>query len=560
MSNNSSVEEEEMHIIFQMEEQSSGEDPPMSEWSSLVEDDVEENRKKDLYSKGLYCPGSGQLCTKFIAQTNSDIFRHPYYNYPAVHDPGIKAAILGSEKPVIYGDDGQSLYLDLCKEMNSCPVKLFYRNLQADDIDLSYYGVNPKGVRAMAMALQYNKFVQTFNLTDNHLNDDACYHLGQMLNSNTTLKELNLSGCRIGATGMIRLGETLHLNTSLNLLNLAKNNICEEGGIYFAKMISNGITVKRVNLSQNNLGIQSAHAIAEAFEYKDKITHLDLSWNNFYHEPTAKLLIEQMAQSNVLKEINLAWNALKGESVANAIKNVLNIPTLTILDLSSNQLKGEAIVIIVTNLVKAKKLITLDLSYNPLSPGDAIVVLETMLRPSVKLQNLLMDNVWVSKKFMAILKKVKMMKSRKNFVVTFGGVHENWTIKGADAREVTLRRVDYLCNLNKKQKVNIAFFFFALAKECLKPIPTMDLVDRCDADRIPIDAALISELVEAFPGPKTKKQKKLNLKALCEFMQRFWPEKIPPPSPPETEPELVQIPKPEPEPVPVPKKGKEGKK
>ncbi|KOB77589.1 Uncharacterized protein OBRU01_02357 [Operophtera brumata] len=214
-------EQKEMHIILELEEQSSGEGPPMSDWSSLIEEAPEGNMKKYLYSQGLYTPGSGQLCTKCITQSDSDIFRHPYYNYPAVNDPGIKAAILSPELPVIHGDDGQTLYLSLCKEMNSCPVRLFYKNLRTDDINLSYYGVNPQGVRSMAMALQYNRFVKRFNLTDNHLNDDACFHLGQMLKYNVTLQELNLTGCRIGATGILRLGESLHENKSLNLLNLA---------------------------------------------------------------------------------------------------------------------------------------------------------------------------------------------------------------------------------------------------------------------------------------------------------------------------------------------------
>ncbi|KOB77588.1 Uncharacterized protein OBRU01_02358 [Operophtera brumata] len=322
-------------------------------------------------------------------------------------------------------------------------------------------------------------------------------------------------------------------------------------------MIFNGLPAKRVNLSKNNLGRVAALAIAEAFEFKDNITHLDLSWNNLYHAPSTKRLLEQMSQSRVLKEVNLAWNALEGENLAMAIRNLLKIPTLTILDLSSNRLAGEAIETIAANLSLAKNLNTLDLSYNPLSPNDVITILQKMLLPRVKLQNLLMANVFVRKQFMVILNRVKNMKSRKDFVVFFGGVLGNWTITGADAREVVLRRADYLCSLSKRNKVDIGLYLLALAKEFPKPIiPVMDLVDRCAYDNIPIDADLIAELAEACPGPKSAKTKLINMDDVCEFVKRLWPErKLPPTPPPEPEPEPI----PEPQAEPEPKKGKRKK-
>lgn len=48
----------------------------------------------------------------------------------------------------------------------------------------------------MSLALSYNNFVRRLDLTSNFLDNDACYHIGQLLSVNTTLQELILSGCK----------------------------------------------------------------------------------------------------------------------------------------------------------------------------------------------------------------------------------------------------------------------------------------------------------------------------------------------------------------------------
>ena len=53
-----------------------------------------ENVKMLLYQQGLYDPGSGEICTKYVSMSDSTVLRHPYYNYPGVKDPGIKEALL----------------------------------------------------------------------------------------------------------------------------------------------------------------------------------------------------------------------------------------------------------------------------------------------------------------------------------------------------------------------------------------------------------------------------------------------------------------------------------
>ncbi|XP_073943688.1 uncharacterized protein [Choristoneura fumiferana] len=176
MSQNSDESEPETIILFEYVEKDSIEDP-RSEWSSLLIEKPEENKNKLLHAKGLYSPGSGEVCGKYIALSDSDVLRHCHYNYPVVVDPGIEDALFNPEKPIVYPANGQARYLALCEEMKQCPVGIFYKGLLADEIDLSYYGVHLMGVQAMTKALAYNTNVKRFSLADNFLNDDACFHL-----------------------------------------------------------------------------------------------------------------------------------------------------------------------------------------------------------------------------------------------------------------------------------------------------------------------------------------------------------------------------------------------
>ncbi|XP_037298999.1 uncharacterized protein LOC119190696 [Manduca sexta] len=185
-----------VRILFENLGSSSSEDPPMEEWSSMIETLLTDNPKRAAYEEGLYDPGSGEICAKYIELSDSTVLRHVYYNYPGIKDPGITDALLQPEPQKIYDYDGQELYLDLCDQMNVVPVREFYRGLLKEAIDLKYYGVNSVGVRAMTLALANNKYVKRLDLTGSFLSLDACYHLGQLLGDSFALKELVLCNCK----------------------------------------------------------------------------------------------------------------------------------------------------------------------------------------------------------------------------------------------------------------------------------------------------------------------------------------------------------------------------
>ncbi|CAK1545080.1 unnamed protein product [Leptosia nina] len=558
MSSEGSEDEVKTEVVFEARiEESSEEEPPMEEWSSLIIEAPEENKKKALYEEGLYDPGSGEICGKYIAMSQSSVLRHPYYNYPAVTDPGIKKALLATEPQVIYSEDGQQQYLVLCKEMNQCPVKSFHRGLLTDSIDLKYYCVNPFGVRPMAIALQYNKNVQSLNLTDNFLNDDACFHLGEMFLCNSTLQELNLSGCRIGPTGAKLLFSGLPLNKKLRILNLSKNAIGDAGVEHLANVTFRGIGVLQIILSQNDITGKSMSTLAESLETHNKFTHIDLSRNNLFAPPNGVIsFLNQLGENKNLQELDLSWNSLAGPRIGNALKTVMRSPNLRVLNLNNNRFSGEAVESFIPALTKAKKLITLNLSYNPLTPEDALVVLHKLKSNAVKVQNVLMENIFVNGEFLVLLDHIKAMKTKKNVVITYGGVVSAFKPKGPDMRDLVLNRAEYLTKKPKKRS-DIALIVLQIFKDSdFKEIMSAKAFeDAIVATGAPLDGDLIDEIVNAFAGPKSAKTKLINLGLLVDFINRKWPErKLPPTPPPEPEPEPE--PEQEPPPPPAPKKSK----
>lgn len=533
MSSDENISEAKVDVdILYIREVDSSLEPPMSEWSSLELKLPENNIKRLLYEEGAYRPDSGEICAKYIPLSVSSILRHPYYRYPGVKDPGIIEALLFPEPPVKYPDDGQKLYLAICDEAGISPIRSFYTQLLNDHICLKYYGINQKGFRAIALALNYNKSVTKLDLTDNWINEDGCFHLGEMLLENTTLSELNLHGCRIGAGGAKRLFANLHKNRSLSVINLSRNHLGDIGVQYFAKSILFGASVDNINLSFNELTGKAVISLVEALEINNILTKLDLSWNKILSPNAIFQLCKVLSQNPSFVELNLSWNSLSGLRIGNAIKNLMSNRNVKHIYLNNNMLANVAINPIAEGLFIYKNLITLDLSYNPLGPKDALILLLCLKDSKVKLQNLYLDNVYVTKEFLRCRREIMSLKNRKNTVITWGGVKSRFVPELSDMREIVLNRADKLCKQTKKSRVDIALVILQLCKENKEPILVKEFGRALRSNGVFLDEDLLQEFSNCFIGPcKGKTNKTINLVELAEYLERKWPERKLPPTP-----------------------------
>lgn len=523
-SDSEEIEYEEVDFVFDIQSLESTIESPTEEWSSFIEIPVVVNKKREAYEQDLYSPGSGEVCVKYIPMSSHSI-GHPLDQFPALVDPGIVRALQEPEDKIVYTDDGEDLYLALCDEMNLCPVRLFHRNLTNNKVDLSYYCVDPRNIRAMAKALRYNRTVESFCLKDNFLTVDAAYHLGEMLSTNSTLVELNLEGCRIGPEGARRLFSGIIGNRNLSVLDLSRNDLDEAGGEHFAEALFRGAGIKEINLRKNNLGSKTAAALAVAFETHNKLIHIDLSWNNFFNPVSACLLLNKLQENEYLEYLNLSWNGIYGLRIAESLKDIMLCPNLSHLDLSNNKFQGEDIDVLIENMNKAKQLVTFDLSSNPLTPDDALKVIKKMKLTAVKCKHLNLDNVHVNVDFLLLLERIMKIKSKKDVTITYGDVIREFVTKGTDPRELVLNRAEFLAKKPKRHPVDVALIFLQLAKDGKETLSTKELATVIKKTGATLDNHLIEAFANSFPGPKSKKQKFVNISKVVEYIRRKWPER-----------------------------------
>ncbi|XP_061378004.1 leucine-rich repeat-containing protein 74B-like [Danaus plexippus] len=525
----SSEESEEMPVkkLYSRDNDDlSSSEPPMEEWSSLMSIVPMKSHKMTLYEQGLFKPGSDEICTKYIPLSASSVIRHPYYAYPGIKDPGIKEALLDPEPRKVYPLDGQELYLDLCEEMKVMPVRSFVRGLLEETIDLRYYGVNPVGVRAMSMALNCNQYVRRLDLTSNFLSEDACYHLGQMLRENVALQELVFCECRLQVESLRKLVVNLY-SRSLELLDLSRNDFGDDGFKHLAYQLSRGAIMRKLNLSYNGLTSASASLFASAIEGNNCITHLDLSWNKMSR--CSQALLKQLSCSKVLIELNMSWNAVK---ISRILRKLLTVPTLRILDLSNNRISRQGVTAIVNNLQSAVSLHTLDLSYNPITSRDALLLLSKLQIKSIRLVNLIMDNIEVNRDFVKERARILSLKYRRNCKITYGPVRHNYVLSTPDLREILLKRFDFLTSRgSKRHQLDIGLYFLE-KKQLENFIQPRQVMRDMKIAGIAVDNELIDGVADMFPGPKLEKGgKTMDLVGITEIVMRLWPEKKLPPKP-----------------------------
>lgn len=516
-------------------------EPPMEEWSSLRMVNEENSKLQDV--EGRIRRDSEELCTKYIPMSASSVLRHPYFFYPGLTDPGITEALFQAIPKVIYPGDGQELYLAKCKELNTHCIRTFCKQLLEKSVDLGYYGVDERNFIAISEALKYNRFVSRLNLMDNFMKVDACYHLGDMLGTNNTLVELDLSGCRIGPQGAKRLFVSLHLNNTLRKLNISGNKLEDTGVEYFCDVILKGTGIRDLNLSRNNVTGVGVMALVNAFETFNKFTHLDFSWNNIRSANAVRSLCSLLSENLAFKELKFAWNALEGDNVGKGIKLLLKNPSIQLIDLSNNRLCGSAVTTLSGNLEKARALRTLNLSSNPLSPDDAVDILTFMKKKTVKLRNLLLDNVCVDHRFANLRDQILGMDFRKNAVITCGYIKTEFIPTEIDMRNLLLSRAEAICKAVKRNPPDFAVIILQLCKDYGGFMEIREFAKETRKQGASLDDDLVEQIRRLFPGPKDDKIAYLNLDGLKEYVKRKWPDARLPPTPPPETPELEPAPK-----------------
>ncbi|CAF1399229.1 unnamed protein product [Adineta ricciae] len=224
------------------------------------------------------------------------------------------------------------LYEEKCRSMNICPCTIILRTLNTTKINLTNYGLGPRGCAPLAVGLLRNTTVLALLLGGNNIGNAGMTYLYQIITENayieeydlsynglgpkgneklakaiiscSQLKSLNVAGNELTPTDLQLLLEKLEDHSHLKNLNLSHNKLDEEGGEFLANWIAENHTVISLDASWCSIRLKGAVAMAKAIAENNRLEILDLSYNSFTNQ-TVPSITNSLTSNSSLSELNL---------------------------------------------------------------------------------------------------------------------------------------------------------------------------------------------------------------------------------------------------------------
>ncbi|XP_031329703.1 uncharacterized protein LOC116160604 isoform X2 [Photinus pyralis] len=254
-------------------------------------------------------------CLAQIVVSHSSIFRHPLYPFPPLEDPGLDEAVSHREKSMSDDGVGAQYYLNMCQSLKIVPLKRVSNSLITTVLNLKYFGLKDKQIKAITETLMRNRFVQHLILEDNWLSTTSMEYISQMLANNSTVYYLNLRECRIGP-------EALGGNESIRKLSIAWNGISSnEATRPMMNYLSASTSLVEFDISSNRLTDASFRNVRNGLGKCKKLKTLKIG-NNLLTSEEAMELIKLLATSPKLLEVNMENTFIKPDCLP-LLKGVL---------------------------------------------------------------------------------------------------------------------------------------------------------------------------------------------------------------------------------------------
>ncbi|NWS37814.1 LR74A protein, partial [Probosciger aterrimus] len=402
------------------------------------------------------------------------------------------------------GTTGTELYLEACKLMEVVPVSHFTQNMAKSYINLNHYGLGPKGVKAIAIALVSNETVTHLELEDNCMLAEGAICIAEMLQENSTLQELNISNNHLDTAGAEAIANLLLDNVSfLHTILLSGNNFGEESALYFSEALMSNFQVKELDLSHNEFSEKGGQLLGQMLDSNSKLEILDLSWNHLRRKGAValgkvpKIPLLSLEGNGALKILNLSWNGIGNEG-ANALAEVLKVNDVLVhLDISNNQINNEGAKKLCRGLEANEKLRIL--GRNPLTmEGATALVLSIRKNSKSMMEEINISNVLVNKTFIKLLDLVYQIRPELN--VIYGEV-EGCIITKPEQHPNPMKIIQ---NYLKERNLRLWDFFRKIDEEGNMKIPVAAFRKAMmQHPSIPMDRIQIAELVHKLDRNRT---------------------------------------------------------
>ena len=233
------------------------------------------------------------------------------------------------------------------------------RNRGLKTLDVSDCGIDDRGMKSLASALEMNGSLEELNLRGNNaVTGDGFMALG-------ALKTLDISFCSIDDQGMKSIASALEMNGSLEELYLSWNDAVTGIGLMaLGESLKRNRGLKTLNVSDCSISYQSMKSLASALEMNGSLRELNLSENPVVTDIGLTALGESLKRNGALKILDISHCCIDDQGVTSLASALEMNGSLEELNLSRNRaVTGIGLMALGESLKRNRGLKSLDVSY-----------------------------------------------------------------------------------------------------------------------------------------------------------------------------------------------------
>ncbi|KAL5016849.1 hypothetical protein ScPMuIL_006438 [Solemya velum] len=345
--------------------------------------------------------------------------------------------ITGAHLP--YDDTGQRTYERACRKLGVVPSSVCLRKLSNGKvIDLCNYGMEPKGVIAVSLAMVINCRVTTLNLQGNQLGRAGILYVQKMMSENETITDLVLSNNKLRTFGAQAIGAILKDNRVIRRLDISGNEFTDTDATFIAKPVEEHIGLRYLKLSHNSFGDVAGKAFGDLLAENSILQEMDLSWNHIRRKGAVSLA-KGLKENAYLKHLDISWNGLEDVGAKTIAEALEGHCILQELDMSCNRISSVGFLHLMKSLERNDDLKVLKIARNQISEAAAMAALGLLKSfPDLELKELDMSEVTLGKVFLEKMREAQEIHPHLQIIYGYKDSFGKRIIKPKETIEKTL--------------------------------------------------------------------------------------------------------------------------
>lgn len=274
-------------------------------------------------------------------------------------------------KKRIFAKPHRLTYLHECDKLQLAPRRLKLIPQPLHKVELAHFSIGDQYAQALSSSLSQEPHVRSIDLSSNRLTDASMANLahtiveGYLTKDNVSpLAYLNLSSNSIGQRGVRALGSAFWFMTELHL---AHNRLKDAGLQILCQVLDENVSpsnLRILNVSHNDIHDPGALALGRLLaKGGQNLTRVNLSWN-VIRAKGALSILEGVRKTNILRTLDLSWNAIGSGKEARVAVDVLtqvirDSTSLVDLNISNNAIPLALRILLVEQLDQSCHLLAL---------------------------------------------------------------------------------------------------------------------------------------------------------------------------------------------------------